>query len=325
MMNTHPAGTGNRGTRRAAALLLTLAVLVIAVTATAMLARAAGTVQMRARLDRRDSLTIDLIEPIDQIILQWLKSEAGDIVLPPHAAEPMVAVLHDVISSETIAIEITITAWDQCGMAPLDMLRSGLPVRGALPPSVLDHLDDSDAPQDAASGLDLFVNHDRRRPAAIAIFPAPPETPPMIFTSDQADTAAEAISGGHRSAQPAGEVSGVGGVVATHNPAPSPINVNTAPRPVLEAIMRDLGRGGIEQIMTSRENSKKAAAAGAPRRDEDRSAAAHLVDQSSAWAFRIEVTVDSFRRSWWAVYSNRDQERSRRTTWKCVQRIAITE
>ena len=47
-----------------------------------------------------------------------------------------------------------------------------------------------------------------------------------------------------------------------------------------------------------------------------------IVPSSSAWAFRIDVTVGRVARSWWSVYARRGSRNSR---WECVQRLAILE
>ena len=318
--------------RRGAALLIVLAVLVIAVTATGILARSAGTVRMHSRLDHAALTSTDLMGSLDRVILHWLQSSSNRIVLPPDAAEPVVEVLHEVIQTGDGGIEVQVTGWDQCGLAPLEMLRSGSPIRGALPPAVIDSIDRVRIPRDVRDmivGLDLFIEIDEPRRKRIPVFPPSPDTEPTPFTGgDLPSVSAEPPVGASASAKSmrgAGDVPALGARVATHNAVPHRININTAPREILQAVMRDLGRGGVDQIMEAREKGVPVTMAAIPPMDEDRSAAASLVDQSSAWAFRIDLRVGPLRRSWWAVYSNRAPARSSETVWRCVQRLAITE
>ena len=109
----------------------------------------------------------------------------------------------------------------------------------------------------------------------------------------------------------------VGEYIATHNPGR--INVNTAPMEVVQAALRLASRGGLEHIVAARLADRLTLLNDLPRIDESNRAAPQIAASSNAWAFRIDLRVGMLRRSWWVVYAKP------RSTWECVQRLAIPE
>ena len=111
--------------RQGAALLIVLATLVLAVTASATVARIASTAKARRAIVERTAIADDLLVAAEVPILSWLAVESAAVVLPPEAATPEVEVLHDTWVIEDREYGLRITAWDQCGMVPVEVGRSG--------------------------------------------------------------------------------------------------------------------------------------------------------------------------------------------------------
>src|SRR5690606_6796565 len=95
------------------------------------------------------------------------------------------------------------------------------------------------------------------------------------------------------------------------------ININTAPRPLLEAALRLAQRGDIATILAARADGRPAPAP--PRIDDDGESFVELTGRSTLWAVRTDASVSGLRRSWWTVYE------SRRGGWEVIERHAIGE
>jgi hypothetical protein len=308
--------------RRGAALLIALATLLLTVTATAMLARAAATASAQRKIEHATRLADDLLAATEQPIRAWLEKEAPSIVLPPDVAEPAVSVLHDCFAVDGFEGAIAITAWDQCGMAPLALLRSGSPLRSVLSGGILKRVDQVDVPPGVVPGLDLFSEPSQQGFDQPSLFPCTLAVPITIFGEHGTET-------WNRTRPNVAEDNvALGACIATHNDAPGTVNVNTAPIALLESAVRLAGRSGIEQIIAAREQGKPAAIVAAHRNRS--SIAPNLVARSGAWSFRIDIRIGWLRRSWWAVYTGSGRTWYTATprspsSWECVQRLAITE
>ncbi|MCH8151424.1 MAG: hypothetical protein IH830_03510 [Planctomycetes bacterium] len=306
-------------TRRGAALLLVLATLIVAITAAATLARLASTVKTQRIVATRTIVADDLLRAAEAPILAWLASKSSTVVLPPEATSPQVQVLHDAWVIDATDHELRITAWDQCGMVPINVARSGSPLRLALPTDVKRVLDQVTIPRDQPAGLDLFLAA-RHTGGAIGVFPKPTRSPPMVFKRASGEDSSpqvqsESTPPGISASEPSGV--GLGAYLATHNPGR--INVNTAAMDLVEAALRLAGRGGLEQIIAARTQGRLASLSALSPTADPHSAAPRIAASSNAWAFRIDLRVGTLRRSWWAVYVQS------RSTWECVQRLAIPE
>jgi hypothetical protein len=153
---------------------------------------------------------------------------------------------------------------------------------------------------DDLPGLDCFRELDGRSPY-----------PPMPNV--------EVERGGTTLAWPSSTGESFGAYVATHNPGH--LNVSTAPLVLLEAALRDAGRGGLEAILAARSEGRQAPipTPASDRIDETRSnVGERFVSVSDAWAFRVDARAGRVRRSHWLQY--RPQE----LKWRCVQRLLIT-
>lgn len=280
---------------RGAALLLVLATLVLTTVSCAIAARSAATLTATRQADHAARIADELLRSADAPIQHWLAESAPTAALPPEVDEPRLDVLHDVIPLGAFDAEITITAFDQLGMVPWSLLDSASPITSALPPE-LARLDLDAESTDAPFGLDAIergvLAYEWR------IFP----------TSDEND-------------QPA-----IGALIATHNTSGGGggsgggsggggggVNVNTAPRKLLEVAMREAGRGGIEAILAARERGEAVSFAARSSRSSQQSIA--IVSRSDTWSFRIDIRVGPVMRSWWCVYQSNE----------CVQRLVIPE
>jgi len=262
-----------------------LATLVLAVTAAAGLARVATAARLHAESARRAAAADTLLDAAEAPILDWLHRHAGRTVLPPEASSPRVAVLDDAVEFGDQQCRITITAFDQCGMAPASW-------DGAmLPADILDAIERAGEAFTEHPGLDLLTGD---RPT----YPGAQESPVPAMGE---------VLATHNPPRPG---------------RPPAANVNTAPIPLLEAVYAARGLGGLEAVLDARA-AGRVASPGAlkaphddPRTDDD---IPLPVAMSGAWAFRIDCVAGGLRRSWWCVYADTG------SNWERVQRLAIDE
>ncbi len=291
---------------RGVALLIVLGVMLIVVTASAIIATTAADVSVQRTLANGDHTAFDVLTALDAPLHHWLENESSKVVLAPDAAQPAVMVLDDQFELDGVIVRVRLTAFDQLGMVPIQAARSASPLRLALPGDLAAMIDQIELPPSsdkAPLGLDLVTAQDR------------------------------AGATGERTLQvfPTMHDAGLGGFVATHNRGRIRININTAPRPLLAAAMRLGGRGDIDRILALRSDAKPGTLEAAPT-PRTRAASEHeqlipnLVTASDCWAFRIDIDVGSLKRSWWTIYQpGPDDPRTyRRERWRCVQRLAIS-
>jgi hypothetical protein len=297
--------------RRGMALLLVLGLMVLLISASVSLARIAATQRLQATCAHRTVVADDLLIATDALILQWLKDASQNVTLPPELQSPRLKVSHQVLSTGFGLATIDIVAFDQRGMISFQLVRSGHPARLALPQTaqhMLQFVDRLELQTDQPVGLDQIVHRAEADP--LRVFPL----------GDLAETQMA-----------------VGEVIAMQNDSDFVLNVNTAPMEVIEAAMRAAGLGGIEQIAEARSSGKLAIAPHAQTSANVGGDSIQFVATSDLWAFRIDIAVETFRRSWWAVYSKSNNHvgqqigsiNALRTgghdDWECVQRLAITE
>lgn len=312
--------------RRGVALLITLAAVVVVVVACASLARVAVTTAVTRSIDERDERAADMLRAAEAPIQRWLRERSSQVVLSPDAVAPNTMVLDDLMGVVDGAsgmdgdepARLRIVAWDQRGMVPPSLLRRGVPMRSALPPEVVKQVDNARKAHsetiETSPGLDLFAGNASPYPQG---------------------TSGPITRYGNLSASilPTKERMALGGFVATHNPPvretrsrrrsrskPSPaINVNTAPIDVIESAMRMANLRGIEQVIEARERGELASVGSGSAMGKPLPNAPSLIAASDAWSIRIDASIGSLTRSWWAVYI-RDQG-----AWRCVQRLEINQ
>ena len=321
-------------TRRGVALLLVLATFLIVVTAVTILVQTAAAIQARKSIDHHTRLADDLLDASQAPIKQWLIERSTSIVIPAEQS-PMVEVLHDSWVVDDLKVDLTITAFDQLGMVPLEAARGGWPLRLTLPQEILRQIDGSlrlgSEPTGAinAPGLDWFTGLDSSDPTS-RVFPDGVKSVAVSFgrLPETIPAVGVGIVAVRESSNPgAGAGAGPGALgecIATHNTNPQRININTAPMPLVEAAMRLAGRGGLEQVITARKAGKPAnigaaAAPGSGSPDMQRFIP-QIVATSNCWAFRVDIRIETLERSWWMVY-----QPAGNLPWMCVQRLAITE
>jgi hypothetical protein len=298
-----PAKTPDRAsvprTRRGSALLFVLVALAVVMPACLGLARAVTTAKIDRELRRDEQLVQNLLTESGAPIQDFLTREAPTLVLPSDVRFPATLVLDEAWCSGPDTIALSIVAWDQCGLVALDDARRATPMRLTLPRFATEvlarHRGNGDLP-----GLDGFRELDGRSP-----FPPMPKF--------------EIERGGTTLAWPSSTGESLGAYVATHNPGH--LNVSTAPVVLLEAALRDAGRGGLEAILAARSEGRQAPipTPASNATDDARSNVGEgFVSVSDAWAFRVDVRAGHVRRSQWLQYR---REESR---WRCVQRLFIT-
>src|SRR5262245_54331438 len=96
--------------RRGAALLITLATMVVILTAAATAARIASTARLTSRVDAAAATADDVLLAAEAPIARWLENESQFIVLSPDVIAPAIEVLHDQIELHGASIELHITA-----------------------------------------------------------------------------------------------------------------------------------------------------------------------------------------------------------------------
>lgn len=271
---------------RAMALIVVLAALVVTSTALLSLARASSTLAVTQSEGRAAATADDLLRHLDAVLSDWLQSEADSVVLPLDSRAPSVAVLADRWKRDGGAVAVTITAFDQCGMVPISA-SSGSPLRAALPPELQPILGQRRTGNAPLRGLDQIET-------------ALPRFPPATAAEGIAIDDAPAIA--------------AGAMIATHNDDQL-VNLNTAPRPLIEAVAR-VGGWSPSDVVAARAQGQRSGLPEQPGRSTRR---VRPVLASSVWSFRIDLTVDGITRSWWATYTRP----STRRPWRLVQRIII--
>jgi hypothetical protein len=270
--------------RRAVALLFVIGVLVVSAAAMASFAArrtmSIAAANSAANIAIADDLLLSAAEPISR----FLDLEAGKVILPPEVDRAEVIVVDDTIEVAGRSIRIAILAVDQCAAVPFDRLQPGSPLRTAVPAPLHSQLDEILARNSEHPGLD-----------ALKVDPSSPSPFPSVAASE--------IALGH--------------VVRVVVVTPPRININTATRGVLETVLRELGQGGLDVILEARAKSERAAIPKAHGRTGSKRLA--LASTSDSWAFRIDLTVDSVRRSWWEVHSRTE------VGWTLTQRCAIRD
>lgn len=292
-----------RGRRRGAALLFVLAALALLMPVCLGLSRTVATAGLSKRVEEDVRLVEDLLIAADGPIQEWLADEAGSLVLAPDAPYPAALVLHDRFDSNGVDRELTIVAWDQLGLVPLALTRSASPLRLTLPRDVTARLDQG--PRDEEyPGLDWFVGGaEGGKSHSESPFPPRPE---VLLSGEECELR-----------WPSSSSTRVGMSIATHGSGA--INVSTAPAPVVDAALRELGRGGLDLILDARRKGESAPvppARATARRDER--PAFELASSSDCFAFRIDARAGRASRSWWSIY------RLQEGKWRLEQRLLIT-
>ena len=277
--------------RRAAALLITLAALILVTASLTALAVAATGAESARRAATRAAIAEDVLLASDALVADWLRRDGARASVPLASAEPRVDVTRSELTLADHPVTLVITAWDQQGMVPIEVGRSGSPLRLTLP-------------AEAKRAIDQLVADRIPEPYGLDQIAAMASNP--VFPDAHS---------------PPAKAAAIGAIVATHTGGGShaTINVNTAPLPLLEAALREAGAGGLDAILAARAEDRPAriGAIGLERTGRDR--AVTLTDASSSWAIRTDVTIGPRRCSWWSVWQRRSG------AWRLVQRMEIAQ
>ncbi len=330
-------------------MLLVLVILVVTVPLAAMVARSAATTRLNAT-------ACEIIDEIHSVrhsferhfIPEWLARESVSIVLPPNSPTPTILIVDESWLAHTAKdhdapheFHVVITAYDQCGMVPIDhAITRGSPLRRSLPPSVVQRLDTlgdrfsrykSYQPQGTA-GLDQWVGG-ATDANLLGVFPfaqledRQSRTHPATLGEYVATHQVIRENRNGRNPRSSSSTSIIGAI----------INVNTAPLPLVEAALRAAGgTGGLPAIIEARQQGKFANVPKRARSNNDDDKQTHnnsllsnvvITNQSQAWAFRIDITVNQCTRSWWTIYarSSSPNRTSTNSEWEWVQRLAIIQ
>lgn len=273
-------------TRRAVAMIMVLAAVIVLLPAAAMIARTRATAALASSTQEQLLTAWSLCDAAEAAITAWLEDESRWVILSPQARTPMLSVLDDSITIGGRHARILVTAWDQGGMVPNTDLTAW--------PSLRRLVTDEERTcaawiGEAHPGLDLTLGD-------IPIYPAP-----TILNA-------------------------LGARIATHNPAPGHsrrrggnipfINLNTAPEPLLRAVYHDMSLQGVDVVLQQRRDGKPAGTSTQPVNGEH---SFRLAGSSTAWGFRTDVTLDRLRVSVWSVFTLRGG------TWVREQRLVIAE
>lgn len=278
---------------RGAALLIVLAAVVLT---TSVLSALVATAHRRhaTRSESLDtSLAIDLLRQAEAMSAEWLADTSGSIVLPPESRSPRMPMASHELSLAGKTVRITLTAFDQHGMVPLEgspALRSTLP---ADIQSIQARLTaGSTARPYGLDQIEVMIDADSKR----GVFPARgPDTLPD-------------------------SVLAVGEVLATHGgSARAAINPSTAPIPLVAAALKEAGLSGIEHVIEARSNGRtiplgRLVVLG----DDSGERSIELVPSSRCWAVRTDLTIGSLQQSWWTIWEDAGSR------WMPVQRLRIS-
>ncbi len=278
------------------ALLFVLMTIVVVSTATLGLVRVTLVERVRSSLDAETEIASEVARATETPILRWLVSRSRDVILPLEAEEPRVEVLNDAILGNDPLIEIRVTAWDTFGMLPLATIERGGPLADLLPNSIRRRREEIRGALAKPFGLDAFVDTAGQHESP---FPDPSRDATRSRTSTK-ETA-------------------LGALLAPSNAWPGELNVHTAPIAFVEAVLRAERRDGLSALLAQRARGERVTAmpssSRANRKDRE---VPTLVNESTCFAFRIDVRVGLVRRSWWAVY-----EAASASEWVCAQRMGI--
>lgn len=259
--------------RKGLALLLVLASLTLVTSSLALLTLGAAQSHRAVRVADRERLAADLLQACEPLTRNWLKTESRHAVVDPEAAEPRVPIASVAWRDDTgRPCTVQIAAWDLHGMLH-PKTSSASPLWLALP----------DAYRDAAW---------LEAPSLYKL-----DTPDLqVYPTTDGES--EAI-GGHLAFSPAPDRRGRRSSI----PTTPIININTAPRKLLEEAMRLAQRGGIESVLEARREGRPATVPTRTTEPKEGGPFVELTGQSALWAVRTDAAIDGVTRSWWTVYT----------------------
>lgn len=328
-----PSSVRARARPRGVALLMVLATLLVVVVAGSIVATAGATERASRRAESDAMLADDLAEAALAPAHSWLEQivDAGKAVLPPDSEFPMIAVLDDalLVGDGSLPVRVRISAWDQRGMVPWQLASGNDGIAKTLPEEVRHCMEQVQLPRDGVPGLDLISSA-----VAPEAFPLPVESSPRWREMAGSDAHASGEQSSNKSpdntwprwlsrldADGVAATPPIGALVATHTDGAFLLNVNTAPRALLEAAAAESQLTLPDSIWESRAAGKPVTG-GLPARPrntnpgDDRAA---FVTASDRWSMRIDAIAGRSTSSWWVVFARTDRD-----GWKPAQRLRIS-
>lgn len=304
------------------ALIVVLCTMVVVMVAVVGVVQLVSACQLSRSVQDRMNLADELLLALEAPIQYWLNEVSPRVVLHSLSEEPRVNLLHDIVLVNDVEVEVAIAAWDQLGMAPLEMIAPGSPLRSQIEPEIIAVIENCIPADVSHPGLDQWAQGLGTLGGA-RVFPKSTSSAIQVF-GDAEGTSRQ------RPADVPEYTTSVGARVATHNNSPPRINIHTAPAPLLEQAYRELGRGGFEAVLAARDRGQATALRAGVSRARPTQRGLQLVGQSDVWSMRIDIVFDGVHRSWWVVYQRQSAGTSqpaglKSAEWQCVQRLLIAE
>ena len=275
--------------KRGIALLLVLASLVMVTGVLGLLTLSAAQTHRASQLVINERRADDLLRSCEPVVTEWLAKHAPRAAVDPESSEPKVEIASiEWTASDGTECFVRAAAWDLLGMLPPET-NSSTPLWLAVDPLLRDF-----ERGDAGSMCEISS-------APVSVYPLTDEYKLAL--------------GSQLSIYPRSDSRRTLNTPTT--PTTPTININTAPRPLLETALRLAQRGDIASILTARADGRPAPAP--PRIADDGESFVELTGRSTLWAVRTDAAANGLRRSWWTVYE------SRRGGWEIIERHAIGE
>lgn len=268
------------------ALLLVLASLVMVTGVLGLLTLSVAQAHRASQLVIDERRADDLLRSCESAVNEWLTKHAPRAAVDPESSEPKVEIASiEWTDSDGTECFVRAAAWDLLGMLPPGT-NSSSPLWLAVDPMLRDF-----ERGDAGSLCEISS-------APVSVYPLIDEYKLAL--------------GSQLSIYPRSDSRRT-----PNTPTTPTININTAPRPLLEAALHLAQRGDIASILAARADGRPAPAP--PRIADDGETFVELTGRSTLWAVRTDASVSGLRRSWWTVYE------SRRGGWEIIERHAIGE
>lgn len=275
-----------------ALLLVVVTLLVVSALAIGVLTSVSN-VQAGSQRQEANHHLINHLQQGESYVLRWLTVHAIDVVFPPEGG-PLV-VLDERFTTLAGNGALVVDLYDGLAGVPAHLLTGSKDLRWLLPTG----LTDIQVPTSAVTGplqpSDLLERISLR--AGMSRFPLPvggqqrfwndPLTS-ALGTPASKNQAYVPSSAGHRQQPSLAEA------VSFHSDGP--LNVNTAPMPLLDQFYRRYHIGGLAELSKNRTRSVFTNAPQNGAKD-----GVLLVSQSDSWQCRITVTWNEYHRSWWVV------------------------
>ena len=280
--------------RSGVALLVALAATVILSTALAVAWTAAGGAAGETVVDRIVHQQSELLRVGERLAADWIRTRSAEAVLVPEGGG--LVILHDGWSVPGQDGRLHLQMHDGLAGVPASLAKRGSPLRLAMPAQLLP-IEIPARPAPVAGAVDDLLElielpaGTRRFPAAIPTVPARFGGKPVVGRALVA-------------ASPAADVASA---ISVHSDGR--ININTAPKAVLELVYQMLDLGEVETLLARRAAGAftRAPSKGRARTSEDAKALT-LVDHSDLWYALITVEVDGARRAWWVVFAGNPRQ-----------------